>query len=91
MAISRRKFLYLTGAGTLALGTGLKSFAAASTHQTAGSDLKADIEIALTARPTEQRLFPGPNTFVWQYTGKLLKGPSQAKWAATLPRWRVPG
>ena len=78
MAISRRRFLYLTGAGTLALGTGLETIAAASNHQTARPDFRPDIEIALTAKPTEQRLFPGPNTFVWQYTGKLLKGPSQA-------------
>jgi FtsP/CotA-like multicopper oxidase with cupredoxin domain len=35
-----------------------------------------DVELALTAAPGEVRLLPGAPTRVWQFTGRILRGPA---------------
>lgn len=37
-----------------------------------------DIDIELTARPTRVRILPGAQTNVWQYSGRVLKGPASS-------------
>jgi FtsP/CotA-like multicopper oxidase with cupredoxin domain len=42
----------------------------------AAQDGAPDVELALTAAPGEQPLLPGPSTRVWQFTSRVLRGPS---------------
>ena len=37
-----------------------------------------DIEIELTARPSQAQILPGRATDVWQFTGRVLKGPASS-------------
>ena len=38
--------------------------------------VEPDIEIELTAQPREAQVLPGKATAVWQFTGRVLKGPA---------------
>ena len=42
------------------------------------STFVADVEFALTAAPGEVQLLPGALTRVWQFTGRVVKGPADA-------------
>ncbi len=73
--INRRQFLYLTGAGALNLlnvnGLPLPKSGIASSEK---NDFLPDLELSLTARPSQVQIFPGQPTTVWQYKGQVIKG-----------------
>ena len=73
--INRRQFLYLTGAGAANLlhmnGWPFTSAGIASSQQ---ADISRDLELSLTATPSEVQIFPGQPTTVWQYTGQVING-----------------
>ncbi len=74
--ISRRDFLRY---GTLGVGGvfATQYLSPSSAHFTGGASAKAgepDVEIALTAIPTELSILPGPPTTVFRYQGELLQG-----------------
>ncbi len=65
--LSRREFLF--GAGAVMAGVLQRTPSAAFTP---------DVEIELTARPTESDVLRGRATRVWSYAGRLVKGPAGA-------------
>jgi len=73
--INRRQFLYLTGAGAVNFlnmnGWPLAKAAMASSEK---NDFFPDVELSLTATPSEVQIFAGQPTTVWQYTGQVIKG-----------------
>jgi FtsP/CotA-like multicopper oxidase with cupredoxin domain len=73
--IDRRQFLYLAGAGALNLlnvkGLPFSKTVMASSKN---NDFIPDLELSLTARPSEVQIFPGQPTTVWQYKGQVIKG-----------------
>ena len=73
--INRRQFLYLAGAGALNLlnANGLP-FPKAGLASSENNDFLPDLELSLTARPSEVQIFPGQPTTVWQYKGQVIKG-----------------
>ncbi|MDX1706959.1 MAG: multicopper oxidase domain-containing protein [Desulfobacterales bacterium] len=77
--INRRQFLYLAGAGAANLfnlnALPLTKAAAAASDKT---DFSPDVELSLTASPSEARIFPGQPTTVWQYSGQVIKGDSNS-------------
>jgi FtsP/CotA-like multicopper oxidase with cupredoxin domain len=73
--INRRQFLYLAGAGALnLLNLNGMPFAKNGTASTKDGDFIPDLELSLTARPSEAKIFPGQPTTVWQYRGEVIKG-----------------
>ncbi|MBL1215213.1 MAG: multicopper oxidase family protein, partial [Ignavibacteriae bacterium] len=74
--ITRKNFLKGTG-GTFALMF-LPSFFLTSCENDATPNRKADpefspdIEIELTAHPSEVSIIPGAKTKVWKYSGKVI-------------------
>ena len=75
--INRRQFLYLAGAGALNLlnmnGLPLvKNGMASSTD----NGFVPDLELSLTAAPSQAQIFPGETTTVWSYRGRVIKGDS---------------
>jgi FtsP/CotA-like multicopper oxidase with cupredoxin domain len=73
--INRRQFLYLAGAGAANLlnMNGLP-FARVGLASSENNDFSPDLELSLTARPSEVKIFPGQPTTVWQYKGQVIKG-----------------
>ncbi|MEJ2219247.1 MAG: multicopper oxidase family protein [Desulfobacterales bacterium] len=73
--INRRQFLYLAGAGALNLlnANGLP-FPKTGLASSENNDFLPDLELSLTARPSEVQIFPGQPTTVWQYKGQVIKG-----------------
>jgi len=73
--INRRQFLYLAGAGAANLlnmnGLPFPKTGIASSQK---DDFFPDLELSLTARPSEVQIFPGQPTTVWQYKGQVIKG-----------------
>jgi FtsP/CotA-like multicopper oxidase with cupredoxin domain len=73
--INRRQFLYLAGAGALNLlnvnGLPLTKALMASTKN---NDFVPNLELSLTAAPTQVQIFPGEPTTVWAYMGEVIKG-----------------
>jgi FtsP/CotA-like multicopper oxidase with cupredoxin domain len=73
--INRRQFLYLGGAGALNLlnvnGWPLTKAGLASSND---KDFNPDLELSLTAAPSEVQIFPGELTTVWSYKGQVIKG-----------------
>ena len=80
--ISRRQFLQITGAGTLSLATGglesLSTPPSAFAQVNTGSEFIPDLDISLTARPTQVPIFPGDPTSVWSFRGQVIKGDSKS-------------
>jgi len=76
--INRRQFLQMAGAGALSLAAeGMGSlFAAPSVvaEVNAGSEFEPDLDISLTAQPTQVPIFPGTPTGVWSFQGQVLEG-----------------
>lgn len=76
--INRRKFLQITGAGTLSLVSGglgsLLTIPSASAEGESGSKFNPDFDISLAARPTQIPIFPGSPTRAWSFRGQVLKG-----------------
>ena len=73
--INRRQFLYLAGAGALnLLNLNGMPFAKNGMASAENSDFIPDLELSLTARPSEAKIFPGRPTTVWQYRGEVIKG-----------------
>lgn len=76
----RRQFLKLAGYGTLGLITGgfwpLSDYSAAaqSPKTLAGTEFLPDLDISLTARPSEVAIFPGDPTQIWQYQAVVHRG-----------------
>ena len=68
--INRRQFLQMTSAGALSLAAeGLGSLLAAPSvfaEVNAGSEFEPDLDISLTAQPTQVPIFPGTPTFSCQ-------------------------
>ena len=52
--------------------------AASVTRLDAWQQFTPDIEIELTARPAQSQILPGRPTDVWQFTGRVIKGPSSS-------------
>ncbi|MGB3226290.1 MAG: multicopper oxidase domain-containing protein [Desulforhopalus sp.] len=73
---SRRRFLKLTGYGTLGLiANGLwPGIARLATVQPPDTAFVPDLEISLIARPDEVTIFPGNPTMVWRYHATVHKG-----------------
>jgi FtsP/CotA-like multicopper oxidase with cupredoxin domain len=73
--INRRQFLYLAGAGAANLlnvnGWPFKRAAKASEEE---NNFAPDVELSLTAIPSEAQIFTGQPTTVWQYKGQVIKG-----------------
>lgn len=75
---SRRQFLHYAAAGTLAASlSGLLRAENGESRQNPNPAFKADVEIALTALPADVSIRPGPDTHVFKFHGKLLKGPQE--------------
>ena len=73
--INRRQFLYLAGAGALNLmNLNGMPFAKKGIASSQDNDFIPDLELSLTARPSEVNIFPGRPTTVWQYRGEVIKG-----------------
>lgn len=78
--LDRRQVLKLAGYGTLGLVANqfrpFLDLSSASQHEEVQRKKKflPDLDISLTARPTEVPVFPGEPTRVWQYQAKLLAG-----------------
>ena len=76
MKISRRSFLYTSGA--LSLGAMAQSMLpwTAALADSLRSEAPVDVEILLRAKPTTASLMEGPATKVWSYEASLIHGPS---------------
>ena len=73
--INRRQFLYFAGAGALnLLNVNGMPFARVGMASSKDNDFIPDLELSLTARPSEVQIFPGQPTTVWQYRGQVIKG-----------------
>jgi len=73
--LNRRRFLQLSGAGSLsALGVG-KLWGTALAAPSAG--FAPDVELELVAARTKENILPGRSTPVFSYHGKVLKGDKQ--------------
>ncbi|MGR8934643.1 MAG: multicopper oxidase family protein [Gammaproteobacteria bacterium] len=80
---SRRKFLYQTTAGIAAftsipgLSRGMADMQnmVFKTPNRASPNFKPDVEIEMLAQQTAVSIFPGQQTRVMRYTGRLLQGP----------------
>jgi len=71
--MNRRRFLQLAGTA----GMGLLAFPTMSFPQigaAAGRETPPDLELALRAGLQRARIFSGPQTDVWAYTGRILNG-----------------
>ncbi|MCB1948914.1 MAG: multicopper oxidase domain-containing protein [Burkholderiales bacterium] len=87
--ISRRKFLQYTALGTLASTMpGLSWAENRIMNQDPDKNFKPDVELELYAQNAEVPILPGAHTHVFQYTGKLLKGPAGT--LKTLPGYLGP-
>ncbi len=77
--INRRQFLYLTGAGAVnLLNMNGWPFTSAGIASSEKDEFFPDLELSLTATPSEVQIFPGQPTTVWQYTGQVIKGDSNS-------------
>ena len=77
--INRRQFLYLAGAGALsALNAHRWPFTSTAIGSSEQTDFSPDVELSLTASPSEAQIFSGQPTTVWQYTGEVIKGDSNS-------------
>ena len=75
----RRQFLQYTAFGALTAALpGLVLSENRVLNNKPNSAFKADVEIDLIARPTEVAILSGKHTRVFQYHGKLIKGPQAA-------------
>jgi FtsP/CotA-like multicopper oxidase with cupredoxin domain len=76
--INRRLFMQITGAGALSLVAGglgsLLDLPPALAEVKTGSEFDPDLDISLTAQPTQIQIFPGNHTRVWSFKGQVLKG-----------------
>lgn len=86
---SRRRFLFTTAGGALAvLGQRSRLFGdrfgqggwptRPARAQRGASEFVADIEIALEARPLDLPILPGAPTRVWAYRAELIRGPASS-------------
>ena len=75
----RRQFLQYAAWGALsAVLPGFSLADAQKVGRTANKSFAADVEIELTAQAADVPILPGALTHVFQYRGKLLKGPQTA-------------
>ncbi len=73
--INRRQFLYLAGAGAAnLLNVHALPFTKAAGAASDRAAFSPDVELSLTASPSEVQIFPGQPTTVWQYSGEVIKG-----------------
>ncbi len=79
--LSRRDVLKLGGLGlAVGAGGGLLRWLTANDHAAAGAGTvptltgSPDVEVALTAAPSEVSLFSGKPTRVWRFSGEVLQG-----------------
>jgi len=70
VSITRRDLLRVLGGGAVAGAAAPFSFAQPA--------FVPDVELALSAAAGEARILPGAATRVWQFTGKVLKGPADS-------------
>lgn len=66
MTYSRREVLSLAAMAA----------AASVTRLHAWEQFRPDVEIELTAKPARAQILPGRQTDVWQFTGRVIKGPA---------------
>ncbi|MCB1936554.1 MAG: multicopper oxidase domain-containing protein [Nitrosomonas sp.] len=87
--LSRRKFLQYTAFGAMASTLpGLGWTEERSINKNPDKNFKPDVELELYAQPAEIPILNGAKTHVFQYTGKLLKGPADS--IKTLPGYLGP-
>lgn len=87
--LSRRKFLQYTAFGAIASTLPGSSWGEERLiNKDPDRNFKPDVELELHARTAEVPILPGAKTHVFQYTGKLLKGPAQT--IKTLPGYLGP-
>ncbi len=76
--INRRQFMQITSAGTLNLVAGglgsLLDLPSDLAGAKTGSEFDPNLDISLTAQPTQIQIFPGNHTRVWSFKGQVLKG-----------------
>ncbi len=70
--------MQITGEGALSLVAGglgsLLDLPPALAEVKTGSEFDPDLDISLTAQPTQIQIFPGNHTRVWSFKGQVLKG-----------------
>lgn len=66
MSYTRREVLSLAAMATAAAVTRIEGWA----------QFTPDVEIELTARPGEAQILPGRATEIWQFIGRVIKGPA---------------
>jgi FtsP/CotA-like multicopper oxidase with cupredoxin domain len=70
---TRRDVLRSISAALAAVATPFEQF-----HSDRGAGFLPDVEIALSAAPSEVRILTGAPTYVWRFTGKVVKGPVES-------------
>ncbi|SET07613.1 suppressor of ftsI/bilirubin oxidase [Nitrosomonas marina] len=87
--ISRRKFLQYTVLGSLASAfPGLNKAENRLINKEPDKNFRPDVELELYAQNAEVPILPGAHTHVYQYSGKLLKGPAHT--VKTIPGYLGP-
>ncbi|MCB1985607.1 MAG: multicopper oxidase domain-containing protein [Burkholderiales bacterium] len=87
--ITRRKFLQYSAFGTLASTfPGISLSEDRHINKAPDKNFKPDVELELYAKTAEVPILSGAHTHVFQYTGKLLKGPPNS--IKTLPGYLGP-
>ncbi len=74
---TRRRLIQSLGLGILAAGTFPRLIFATGggSPRPVSPNFHPDVDVELTARPTDLPLFKGPRTHVWKFFGQVLKGP----------------
>ncbi len=79
--INRREFLRTLGVGAASIA-GARLLSACSSFLPQQSQIpfegEPDVEIRLTAKPGQVKIFPGAQTGVWRYEGEVLQGPAES-------------
>ncbi|MDR4518625.1 MAG: multicopper oxidase domain-containing protein [Nitrosomonas sp.] len=87
--ITRRKFLQYSAAGAMtSTFPGISLSTDRHINKAPDKNFKPDVELELYAETAEVPILPGPQTHVFRYTGKLLKGPPNS--IKTLPGYLGP-
>ncbi len=79
LVMERRKFLQSALIGTAVLsstGAGILFSSCKQQSSEAKTEFIPDVDLVLTAAPSEQALLPGRPTPVWRFTGQIIKGPA---------------
>jgi FtsP/CotA-like multicopper oxidase with cupredoxin domain len=73
--INRRQFLYLAGTGAASLlNMNRWPFTGTASASSTQNGFVPDVELSLTATPSEVQILSGKPTTVWRYTGQVIKG-----------------